>query len=130
MIHLSNSLYGIVTSSNVFYMSQQVNSGIVESRIRQPTSATYAVVHPVVSSTIRRNISQLPQTSTSQQQENNMQAEASVTSGYSRPGFMRLRSRLLHPPVPQQDQPSVSTDGDLAAQQSLFFHFDYARSKW
>lgn len=54
----------------------------------------------------------------------------SVPTGVSRPGYMRLRTRLLPPPFlrQQQERPSVSSDVDMAAQQSLFFHYDYARN--
>ncbi|XP_052126154.1 uncharacterized protein LOC113217532 isoform X1 [Frankliniella occidentalis] len=90
--------------------------------------ATYAVVHPIASSgTIRRSASQAPRTSVAQyfQQSDNIIPPA----GHTRPGFMRLRSRLLHPPLlRQQERPSPSSDADTSAQQSLFFHYDYTRN--
>ncbi|KAK3927156.1 Activating molecule in BECN1-regulated autophagy protein 1 [Frankliniella fusca] len=90
--------------------------------------STYAVVHPIASTgAIRRNASQAPRTSFAQyfQQSENIIPPA----GHIRPGFMRLRSRLLHPPLlRQQERPSPSSDAETSAQQPLFFHYDYTRN--
>ncbi|XP_034236093.1 uncharacterized protein LOC117642241 isoform X2 [Thrips palmi] len=69
---------------------------------------------------------------TEQQQQPPFYYEAldSVSTGVSRPGYMRLRTRLLPPPFLRQNQerPPISSDADMAAQQSLFFHYDYTRN--
>lgn len=114
----------------------QVNSNeATESRglqLAQPAPSSYALVHPVTQpGAIRRNNFQSPRVASHQhfqQPENNTQSQGPFPP-YVWPGIMRLRSRLLlPPPSQQQERASLSSDADAAAQQSLYFHFDYTRN--
>lgn len=102
-----------------------------ETREWQTTSPSYSLVHPVTPS-VRRTPPSAPRAPAQQhfhQPESNNQAP--IGSGHTRQGSVLVRPRSQHPSVTRQpqDRTSFSFDADMAAQQSLFFHFDYTRSK-